>query len=83
MRRTLLCSLTVAVIGGLVFGAIGANLSPATKPPRFPQLTMQQLNEAQRPLGEQIMKISSVGLGGPVQSIVAQSGSRTTHVRPP
>lgn len=33
--------------------------------PRFPQLTMEQLSEAQKPLGEQIMKVSSVGLGGP------------------
>ena len=37
----------------------------ATKPPRFPQLTVQQLNEEQRPLGEQILKVSSVGLAGP------------------
>ena len=33
--------------------------------PRFPQLTLEQLNDQQRPLGEKIMKISSVGLGGP------------------
>lgn len=32
---------------------------------RFPQLTMDQLNEQQRPLGEAIMKVSSVGLSGP------------------
>src|SRR6202162_133179 len=37
----------------------------ASKEPRFPQLTMDQLNEQQRPLGEEIMKISRVGLGGP------------------
>jgi 4-carboxymuconolactone decarboxylase len=37
----------------------------AGKEPRFPQLTMEQLNEVQRPLGEQIMKVSRVGLGGP------------------
>jgi 4-carboxymuconolactone decarboxylase len=35
------------------------------KEPRFPQLTMSQLNEAQRALGEQIMKVSRVGLAGP------------------
>ena len=44
---------------------------PATgKEPRFPQLTMDQLNEAQKPLGEQIMKISSVGLGGPYNPLM-------------
>ncbi len=37
----------------------------AGKAPRFPQLTMEQLNDQQRPLAEQIMKISSVGIGGP------------------
>jgi 4-carboxymuconolactone decarboxylase len=35
------------------------------KEPRFPQLTMEQLSDEQKPLGEQIMKVSSVGLGGP------------------
>jgi 4-carboxymuconolactone decarboxylase len=33
--------------------------------PRFPQLTMDQLDEKQKPLGEQIMKVSSTGIGGP------------------
>ena len=37
----------------------------ASKEPRFPQLRMDQLNEQQRPLGEEIMKVSRVGLGGP------------------
>jgi 4-carboxymuconolactone decarboxylase len=31
---------------------------------------MQQLNEQQRPLGEQIMKVSSVGLGGPYNPLL-------------
>src|SRR6478752_3506181 len=35
------------------------------KEPRFPQLTMDQLDEKQKPLGEQVMKVSSVGLAGP------------------
>jgi 4-carboxymuconolactone decarboxylase len=70
MKKTLVRSLTAAVTGWLAFGAIGAELSPATRPPRFPQLTMQQLNEQQRPLGEQIMKVSSVGLGGPYNPLL-------------
>ena len=32
---------------------------------RFPQLTLEQLNEQQRRLAEEILKVSSVGLGGP------------------
>jgi 4-carboxymuconolactone decarboxylase len=31
---------------------------------------MEQLTEAQRPLGEQIMKVSSVGLGGPYNPMI-------------
>ena len=41
-----------------------------SKEPRFPQLTMDQLNAAQKPLGEQIMKVSSVGLGGPYNPLL-------------
>ncbi|MGB6251696.1 MAG: carboxymuconolactone decarboxylase family protein, partial [Bradyrhizobium sp.] len=44
---------------------------PATgKEPRFPQLNMDQLSDAQKPLGEQIMKISSVGIGGPYNPLM-------------
>src|ERR1700737_5434636 len=32
---------------------------------RFPQLTMDQLDERQRPLGEEIKKKSKVGIAGP------------------
>lgn len=35
------------------------------KAPRFPQLAMEDLNVYQKPLGEQVMKVSSIGLGGP------------------
>jgi 4-carboxymuconolactone decarboxylase len=37
---------------------------------RFPQLTPEQLTEAQKPLGDQIMKVSSVGLGGPYNALL-------------
>ena len=70
MGRTLVRSLTAAALACLLSGAIGADVSPATKPPRFPQLTMQQLNEQQKPLGEQILKVSSVGLGGPYNPLL-------------
>jgi 4-carboxymuconolactone decarboxylase len=70
MRRIFLCCLTTAIISWLIFSAIGADQSPTTKPPRFPQITMEQLNDQQRPLGEQVMKISSVGLGGPYNTLL-------------
>jgi len=41
-----------------------------TKESRFPQLTMGQLDDGQRSLGEQIMKVSAVGLGGPYNSLL-------------
>jgi 4-carboxymuconolactone decarboxylase len=34
-------------------------------PRRFPQLTLDELNVYQKPLGEQVMKVSSIGLAGP------------------
>src|SRR6195952_2909864 len=62
-------SLAVAAAG--VWFAATMFAPPATgKEPRFPQLTMDQLNEAQKPLGEQIMKVSSVGLGGPYNPMI-------------
>jgi 4-carboxymuconolactone decarboxylase len=63
-RHLWLPSLALAAVGGW----LGATLlaPPARgKEPRFPQLTMEQLTEQQRPLGEQVMKVSSVGLAGP------------------
>jgi 4-carboxymuconolactone decarboxylase len=39
--------------------------STAGKTPRFPQLVLDQLSAAQKPLADQVMKVSSVGIGGP------------------
>jgi 4-carboxymuconolactone decarboxylase len=41
-----------------------------SKEPRFAPLTMEQLTDQQKPLGEQIMKVSSVGLGGPYNPLL-------------
>ena len=40
-------------------------MNTPAKPPRFPQLTLEQLTPEQRTLAEGIMKFSSVGIGGP------------------
>ncbi len=70
MKSALLTSsLLAAAAGGWVVATIFAP-SAIGKEPRFPQLTMDQLSEAQRPLGEQIMKISSVGIGGPYNPLM-------------
>jgi 4-carboxymuconolactone decarboxylase len=63
-RHLWLPSLALAAMGGWIAASLVA--PPARgKEPRFPQLTMEQLTEQQRPLGEQVMKVSSVGLAGP------------------
>jgi 4-carboxymuconolactone decarboxylase len=64
-----LSSLTLAAAGGW-FAASAFAPSATGKEPRFPQLTMDQLDEKQKPLGEQIMKVSSVGLGGPYNPLL-------------
>jgi 4-carboxymuconolactone decarboxylase len=71
MKSTSLWFMSLALAAGAGWLASGALRTPATaKEPRFPQLTLEQLNEQQRPLGEKIMKISSVGLGGPYNPLL-------------
>src|ERR1700756_3600178 len=62
-------SLMVAAAGGWLAATMFPQAA-TSKEPRFPQLTMDQLSEAQKPLGEQIMKVSSVGLGGPYNPMI-------------
>ena len=50
--------------------ATNLSVSQTARIKRFPQLTVEQLTDAQRPLGEQIMKVSSVGLGGPYNPLL-------------
>jgi 4-carboxymuconolactone decarboxylase len=63
----MICKKIVVLATALGF-AIGSQFSLAQTSPkakRFPQLTLEQLDPQARALGEEIMKISSVGLGGP------------------
>jgi 4-carboxymuconolactone decarboxylase len=46
-------------------GPVACFAQSAPAPKRFPQLTLEQLDPQARALGEEIMRISSVGLGGP------------------
>src|SRR6201990_361964 len=63
-RSLWLCSLAVAAGTGW-FAATAFSPAAKSKEPRFPLLTMDQLSDKQKPLGEQVMKVSSVGIGGP------------------
>jgi 4-carboxymuconolactone decarboxylase len=65
--RKLFGAIAVALVSASLGWFTGqGSVAPAVgKEPRFAQLTMAQLTEQQRPLGEAIMKISSVGIAGP------------------
>ena len=66
MRQMLIaagCLMAAMPLGWIA--ADSASLPTKGKEPRFPQLTLELLNDQQRPVGEKIVKISSVGLGGP------------------
>src|SRR3984893_18356039 len=57
-------SIILATTVGWVFDLMTSPYA-TSKEPRFPQLTMEQLSDQQKPLGEQIVKVSRVGLAGP------------------
>ena len=59
----------------LGLGALTMVMSMSERPvvgkePRFVQLRIEELSEQQRPLAEAIMKISSVGIGGPYNALL-------------
>ena len=65
-------SATVAMLTAAIglFAVIMIGTHAVSKEPRFPPLTMDQLTDQQKPLGEQIMKVSRVGLGGPYNPLL-------------
>ena len=50
--------------------AAPASTPQAAAAPRLPQLTIEQLNPQQRALADEILKVSSIGLGGPYNSML-------------
>ncbi len=47
-----------------------ASAAPAAGPGRLPQLKVEQLNAQQKALADEILKVSSVGLGGPYNALL-------------
>ena len=67
---------TIALAGAI--GWAGASMTDSAaigKEPRFAQLTMEGLDAQQRPLGDYIMKISSVGISGPYNLLLRSPGA--------
>ena len=55
-----------ALAAGVLAGAAAA----ADRAPRFSQLKLDQLNDAQKKAAERILKVSSAGLGGPYSMLL-------------
>jgi 4-carboxymuconolactone decarboxylase len=70
MRRaiSLISVALAAAAGSAALTLAGSHVM--SKEPRFPRLTPAQLTEAQKPLADEIMKVSSVGLGGPYNPLL-------------
>jgi 4-carboxymuconolactone decarboxylase len=69
MKRTVWTLTILATAAGL-FAVVTIRTGAMSKEPRFPQLTMDQLTDQQKALGEEIMKVSRVGLGGPYNPLL-------------
>ena len=70
MRRTVWTILTILATAAGLFAVVTIGTGAMSKEPRFPQLAMDQLADQQKALGEEIMKVSSVGLGGPYNPLL-------------
>jgi 4-carboxymuconolactone decarboxylase len=70
MRRTIWAILTVPATAAGLFVVVMIGTFAMSKEPRFAPLTMGQLTEQQKPFGEEVMKVSSVGLGGPYNPLL-------------
>ena len=65
MKRALVLASCAAMAIGLVLMAPEANVYSSDKEPRFPQLKVEQLSDQQRPLSDEILNVSSIGISGP------------------
>ena len=66
-KAFVLCLGAMTIIGG----AAGAqDPAPAPGAKRFPQLAVERLTDQQRPVAQEILKVSSVGLAGPYNPLL-------------
>ena len=62
MKRWIVLALFVI---GLTLVIPAAQVHSADKEQRFPLLKLEQLNDQQRPLADEILKVASIGISGP------------------
>ncbi|NDG40524.1 MAG: carboxymuconolactone decarboxylase family protein [Betaproteobacteria bacterium] len=68
MKKKLATIAVTSLLNGVPLPASAADAS--TTPPRFAPLTVEQLNVYQAPLGQQVMRVSSIGLAGPYSPLL-------------
>ena len=68
MKRLIFLTMSVAL--AVIVVPPSPRAYPSHKEPRFSQLTMEQLNDQQRLVAEEIMKVSSIGLSGPYNPLL-------------
>src|SRR3979490_771821 len=71
MKRWIILTIVVAAAGAVLALTIPTvKVYSADKEQRFPQLKMEQLNDQQRPFADEILKVSSIGITGPYNSML-------------
>lgn len=57
---TIAAALAIGALAGMA-----ATSATGAKAPRFPELSVESLNDQQRPIADRILKFSKIGIGGP------------------
>jgi len=71
MKRWIILIVAVmAAAAALTLAAPMEKVYSADKEQRFPQLKLEQLNDQQRPFADEILKVSSIGITGPYNSML-------------
>ncbi len=70
MKRSALIVMAMLTLAAGSVAIIATGPRAMSKEPRFSQLMMDQLTDQQKPIAEQIMKVSSVGIGGPYNPLL-------------
>jgi len=71
MREMAVFVMGVALAGAVAMVAVSTpGAGPEGKQERFPQITVEKLTDAQKPVADKILKVSSIGLTGPYNPLL-------------